>query len=114
MQTASLPNRLCALEEEDLRHRFLILYGTQPPPRLARDLFVPGDRAPHSGNGARRPQPAASLAAFRLSFSKNRFRGRGKSRFSRSVVPSYSRRKIPRLCSSGTILSTTSSSPPGR
>ena len=64
---ASLPNCLCALEEEDLRHRFLVLYGIQPPRRLARDLFVPGDRAPHSGNGARRPQPAASLAAFRLS-----------------------------------------------
>ena len=45
MQTASLPNCLCALEEEDLRHRFLILYGTQPPPRLAAAYGVPGARA---------------------------------------------------------------------
>ena len=36
--------------------------------------------------------------------------GRG----SRKVLPSYSRRKRPRRCSSGTTLSTKSSSPPGR
>ncbi len=45
---------------------------------------------------------------------KKRFSGRGRPRFSRNVVPSYSVRKSPRRCSSGTTLSTKSSSPPGR
>src|SRR5262249_30292624 len=45
---------------------------------------------------------------------KNRLGGRGRPRFSRSVLPSYSRRNRPRRCSSGTTLSTKSSSPPGR
>src|ERR1700732_1123015 len=33
---------------------------------------------------------------------KKRFSGRGRPRFSRKVSPSYSRRKRPRRCSSGT------------
>src|SRR5262245_12100476 len=44
---------------------------------------------------------------------KNLFLGLGNSRLSRSVLPSYSRRRIPRLCNSGTTRSTKSSSPPG-
>src|SRR5207253_5893809 len=45
---------------------------------------------------------------------KNLFLGLGNSRLSRSVLPSYSRRRIPRRCNSGTTRSTKSSSPPGR
>src|SRR5438067_3024670 len=45
---------------------------------------------------------------------KNLFLGLGNSRLSRSVLPWYSRRKIPRRCNSGTTRSTKSSSPPGR
>jgi hypothetical protein len=45
---------------------------------------------------------------------KNRFRGRGRPRFSRSVTPRYSRRNRPRRCSSGTAKLTKSSSPAGR
>jgi hypothetical protein len=44
---------------------------------------------------------------------KKRFSGRGSPRFSRSVSPSYSRRKMPRRYSSGTMRSTKSSRPPG-
>src|ERR1700722_12630715 len=47
-------------------------------------------------------------------YSKNRFFGLGRPRFSRSVMPSYSRRKIPRFCSSGPTLWTKSPRPAGR
>ena len=47
-------------------------------------------------------------------FAKKRFWGRGRLRFSLSVAPSYSRRKSPRRCSSGTTSSTKSSSPAGK
>ena len=46
-------------------------------------------------------------------FAKKRFSGRGRPRFSRKVLPSYSRRNRPRRCSSGTTRSTKSSRPPG-
>ena len=45
---------------------------------------------------------------------KNRFGGRGRPRFSRNVLPSYSRRRMPRRRNSGTTLSTKSSRPAGR
>ena len=49
-----------------------------------------------------------------LRSEKKRFSGRGRPRFSRSVLPSYSRRKMPRRCNSGTTRSTKSSRPAGR
>src|SRR5256885_1644691 len=53
-------------------------------------------------------------AATDLLRSKKRFSGRGNPKFSRSVLPSYSRRNRPRRCSSGMTPRTKSSSPPGR
>ena len=47
-------------------------------------------------------------------YSKNRFSGRGSPRLSRKVGPSYSARKMPRRCSSGTTFRTKSSRPAGR
>src|SRR5882762_7954039 len=47
-------------------------------------------------------------------FSKKRLLGRGRPKFSRSVVPSYSRRNRPRRCNSGITPRTKSSRPPGR
>src|SRR6185312_4345503 len=47
-----------------------------------------------------------------LVWGKKRFGGCGTPRFSRNVLPSYSLRKRPRRCSSGTTWSTNSSSPP--
>ena len=44
---------------------------------------------------------------------KNWFSGCGNPRFSRNVLPSYSRRNSPRRCGSGTTLSTKSSRPSG-
>src|SRR5581483_8443628 len=55
----------------------------------------------------------AHSAAVRVS-AKKRFSGRGRPRFSRKVGPSYSVRKMPRRCSSGTRSSQNSSSAPGR
>ena len=68
--------------------------------------------------GARgRPRQARGPARLFRSLGrgeKKRFSGRGRPRFSRRVLPSYSVRNMPRRCSSGTTRSTKSSSPPGR
>ena len=45
---------------------------------------------------------------------KNRCRGRGRPKYSRNVLPSYARHRMPWRCSSGTTLSTKFSRPAGR
>ena len=71
---------------------------------------------PWRGCGSARPEvlPAVTAKAKNVTIarivclprapydSKNRFFGRGRPRFSRSVLPSYSRRNRPRRCNSGT------------
>jgi hypothetical protein len=54
----------------------------------------------------------AALAVLYLA-GKKWFSGRGRPRWSRKVVPSYSRRKRPRRCSSGTTFAVKSRRPSG-
>src|SRR5207245_753683 len=79
----------------------------------------PGGEACHSNPASHVRAPSLVVSSPRVrswsvSAQKNRLTGRGRPRFSRSVLPSYSRRNRPRRCNSGTTRSTKSSSPPGR
>lgn len=120
-----LPPMQCAIGVVYLR--VLILKAPVTRAHLRRCLRASSscERRPHA---ASRPQgvprahrvrcleqavPRAARTGERQ-VGKNRFFGRGRPRFSRSVRPSYSRRKMPRRCSSGTTLSTKSSRPSGR
>ena len=82
------------------------------PGRLRRDGQCHRSCAAHRARRSRLRTWHYS-AAFAAA-EKKRFSGRGRPRFSRKVLPSYSVRNRPRRCSSGTTLLTKSSSPPGR
>src|SRR5258708_38540909 len=75
-------------------------------PLLGGALCEGGGRQPQCGECRRRSNRElphdASLARAGRAWRVYRFSGTRKPKFSRNVVPSYSVRKMPRRCSSGT------------
>ena len=92
-------------DRERVAHRL----AENPPPSGAAPPRATGGAALVDASG--RGYSAASRAV--AWGTKNRFSGRGRPRWSRNVVPSYSRRSSPRRCNSGTTRSTNASNPSG-
>ena len=111
-----------AAAEPDRRWRRRCDAPESPMPRPAPAACLPPRRrgmplelcVPCSHSVSRRQPALRGSRSCSIWAQKNRFAGRGRPRFSRSVLPSYSRRNRPRRCNSGTTRTTKSSSPPGR